>query len=58
MKQTINKRRDAGEDRLNIFFGGLEGLSSSEKAKAKVVVLAIMSKYYDKIASATGAGKY
>lgn len=47
----MNQTRNDGEERLNIFFGGLEGLSRRDKAKAKVVVLAVMSKYYDKIAS-------
>jgi len=51
--ETMNQSRDGGDERLNIFFGGLEGLSRRDKAKAKVVVLAVMSKYYDKIASET-----
>jgi len=45
------KRVNNSQERLNIFFGGLDGLSKRNKAKAKVIVLAIMSKYYDKIAS-------
>lgn len=44
-------RKNKGKNKLNIFFEGLDGLSKKNKTKAKIIVLAVMSKYYDKMAS-------
>ncbi|MFA6250528.1 MAG: hypothetical protein WC686_03440 [Candidatus Shapirobacteria bacterium] len=53
------KRRERIKDNrmVKIFFGGLGRLSFSDQARTKAVVLAVMAKYFEKLAALTKIDK-